>query len=143
MAMVAQASNTTFDLLSLNLSSIGTLVGFYHACRGFPVKQMWLEAIKAGNCTTFDGLTYSNAARYCPDSHETILGHIAQQCQNIRSTKPKAPKTAPPPELPPMPSSTAEEPSNQVFVKVYPLSKLYTMTLATSQSGHARETNMS
>jgi hypothetical protein len=43
------------------------------------VKQTWLDAIKAGNCDTFDGLTYTNAARYCPDSDETIMGHLAQQ----------------------------------------------------------------
>jgi hypothetical protein len=87
---------------------------------------MWLEAIKAGNCDTFDGLTYSNAARYSPNSNNMIMGHLAQQHQNVRSTKPKAPKATPSPELPPMPLSTVEEPSNQVFVKVYPLSKLYT-----------------
>jgi hypothetical protein len=29
---------------------MGALVGFYHACLGFPVKQTWLDAIKAGNC---------------------------------------------------------------------------------------------
>jgi hypothetical protein len=45
-----------------------TLVGFYHACLGFPVKQTWLNAAKAGNCDSFDGLTYSNIVRYCPDS---------------------------------------------------------------------------
>jgi hypothetical protein len=126
MAMVAHASNTAFDIQSLNLPSIGTLVGFYHACLGFPVKQTWLEAIKAGKCNTFDGLTYSNVARYCPDADKTILGHLTQQRQNVRSTKPKAPKALPPPELPPPPPGTTEETSNQVFIRVYPLSKLYT-----------------
>jgi hypothetical protein len=126
MAMAAQTSNTIFDRWSLNLPSIGTLAGFYHACLGFPIKQAWLEAIKAGNCDTFDGLTNSNAARCCPNSNKRIFGHLVQQRQNIRSAKPKAPKPETSSDLPPMPPSTVEEPSNQVFVKVFPLSKLYT-----------------
>jgi hypothetical protein len=65
-------------------------------------------------------------ARYCPNFNKTFLGHLAQQHQNVRSTKPKVPKHALSPDLPPKPPSTAEEPSNQVFVKVYPLSKIYT-----------------
>ncbi len=77
-ALASCAAGTPFDPRSLDLTSIGALVGFYHACLGFPVKQTWLDAIKAGNCDTFDGLTYSNAAKYCPDSDETIMDHLAQ-----------------------------------------------------------------
>jgi hypothetical protein len=99
--MAARASSTPFDPRSLDLPSIGALVGFYHACLGFPVKQTWLEAIKAGNCDTFEGLTYSNAAKYCPDADETIMGHMAQQRQNVRSTKPKQPPPVPLVVLPP------------------------------------------
>jgi hypothetical protein len=61
-ALASRAAGTPFDPRSLDLPSIGALVGFYHACLGFPVKQIWLDAIKAGNCDTFEGLTYSNAA---------------------------------------------------------------------------------
>jgi hypothetical protein len=98
------------------------LVGFYHACLGFPVKQNWLNAIKAGNCDTFEGLTYSNAARYCPDANETIMGHLAQQRQNVRSTKPKSTLPASL-AVPPPPVATH---SNQVFVVTKLLSKLFT-----------------
>jgi hypothetical protein len=77
MAMAAHTSSTTYNLRTLNLPSIGTLISFYHVCLGFPVKQMWLDAIKAGNCDTFNGLTYSNVARYCPNSNKTILGHCS------------------------------------------------------------------
>jgi hypothetical protein len=125
MAMIAQASSTAYNPQALNLPSISTLVSFYHACLGFPVKQMWLDAIKAGNCNTVNVLTYSNMARYCPNANETILGHLAQQCQNVRSTKPKHPKPLSPPALPTTSPSSMDEPSNQVFIKVYPLSKLY------------------
>ncbi len=121
-ALAAHAAGTSLDPRSLDLPSVGALVGFYHACLGFPVKQTWLDAIKAGNCDTFDGLTYSNAAKYCTDSDETIMAHLAQQCQNVRLTKPKL-QTPAPLVVRPAPVAT---PSNQVFVVIQPLSKLFT-----------------
>jgi hypothetical protein len=124
LALAARASKIPFDPRSLDLPSIGALVGFYHACLGFPVKQTWLNTIKAGNCDTFDGLTYSNAARYCPDADETIMGHLAQQRQNICSTKPKPPATAP--MLPSVSPPEAIVASNLVVVTLVPLSRLYT-----------------
>jgi hypothetical protein len=80
-ALAACATGTPFDPRSHDLPSIGTLVGFYHACLGFPVKQTWLNAIKADNCNTFESLTYSNAAKYCPDANETIMGHLASNAK--------------------------------------------------------------
>jgi hypothetical protein len=121
-ALASRAAGTPFDPHSLDLPSIGALVGFYHACLGFPVKQTWLDAIKAGNCDTFEGLTYSNAAKYCPDADETIMGHLAQQRQNVRSTKPKQPRPVPLVALP-TPAATA---SNQIIIVTQPLSKLFT-----------------
>jgi hypothetical protein len=63
MAMASRASSTALDPCSLDFPSIGTLVGFYHACLGFPAKQTWLDVVKTGNCNTSDGLSYSNVAR--------------------------------------------------------------------------------
>ncbi len=109
----------------MDLPSIGALVGFYHACLDFLVKQTWLDAVKAGNCDLFNGLTYSNVSRYCPDANKTILGYLAQQCQNVRSTKPKpAMPLAPTPTSNPPP--LLDVPSHQVFIKVHPISQLYT-----------------
>jgi hypothetical protein len=62
-ALAIRATGTPFDPRSLDLLSIGALIGFYHACLGFPVKQTWLDTIKAGNCHIFEGLTYSNVAK--------------------------------------------------------------------------------
>ena len=121
-----QKASKTFNPCILDLPSVGALAGFYHACLGFLVKQTWLEAIKAGNLDSFKGLTYSNAAWYCPDLDETIKRHMAQQCQNVQSTKPKQ-QIAPP--LAPKSDSTQptdDTPSNQIFVRTYPISKLYT-----------------
>jgi hypothetical protein len=125
MAMAARASSTAFDPSSMDRPSIGALVGFYHVFLGFPVKQTWLEAIKVGNCNSFDGLGYSNVSQYCPDADKTILGHMAQQRQNVRSTKPKSDLS---PALVPLsqPPATVDSPSHQVFIKVHPLSRLYT-----------------
>ena len=89
---------------------MAALVGFFHSCLGFPVNQTWLDAIKASNWDTFDGLIYSNAAHYCPDLDETIMGHLAQQCQNIHSTKPKATIALPPPA-----AAAPDAPSNEVL----------------------------
>jgi hypothetical protein len=125
MAMTAQASSTPYNPCTLNLSSNSALVSFYHACLGFPVKQTWLDTINAGNCDTFDELTYSNVARYCSNTNKTILGHLAQQHQNVRSTNPKLPTPSAPPALPTTAPSSNDGPSNQVFIMVYPLSRLY------------------
>jgi hypothetical protein len=126
LALAAQSTKTPFDPRSLDLPSIGALVGLYHACLGFPAKQTWLDAIKAGNCDSFDGLTYSNAARYCPDADETILDHLAQQHQNVRSTKPCPPALNPAPLLPAIAPKEPELQSNKVHIHVVPISKLYT-----------------
>jgi hypothetical protein len=137
--LAARVAGSPFDPRSLDLPSIGALVGFYHGCLGFPVKQTWLDAIKAGNCDTFNGLTYSNAARYCPDTDEMIIGHLAQQRQNVRPTKPKPTLLTPLAFLPP-PVAT---PSNQVFVITKLLSSSSPMTLVASPSKHAPAINMS
>jgi hypothetical protein len=86
---------------------------------------MWLDAIKVGNCGMFAGLTYSNVAHYCPNSDETILGHLAQMRQNVQSTKPQLmPRSSPPPTIEsPTPLAKALQ---EVFLPVYPISKLYT-----------------
>ena len=123
MSMAARASSATFDPRSMDLPSIGALFGFSRACLGFPVKQTWLKAVKAGNCDSFDELTYSNVSQYCPDANKTILGHLAQQRQNVRSTTPKSDTPLAPVPLS-HPPATVDAPSHQVFVKVQPLSSI-------------------
>jgi hypothetical protein len=44
-ALASRAAGTPFDPRSLDLPSMGALVGFYHACLGFPVKQTWLPSM--------------------------------------------------------------------------------------------------
>ena len=54
---------------------------------GFPVKYIWFKAIKKGNLETWPGLIYTNEAKYCPHSLETIKGHMVQSSQEVRHTK--------------------------------------------------------
>jgi hypothetical protein len=123
-ALAARAAGTPFNPHSLDLPRIGALVGFYHAGLCYPVKKTWLNAINAGYCNTFDGLTYSNEAKYFPDTDKRTMGHLAQQRQNVRSTKPKPTLLVPLAVLP----SPVAMPSNQVFVVTKLLSKLFTNT---------------
>ena len=81
-----------------DLPSVGALVRYLHATAGFPVKSTWLGAIKAGNYSSWPGLTYANASKYCPLSVGSVKGHLTQYRQGVRSTKPK-----PGPDLDPAP----------------------------------------
>jgi len=111
-----------------DLPSVVALVRYLHAAAGFPVKKTWLAAIKAGNFATWPGLTYSNAAKYFPESDETVKGHLTQSRKGTRSTKPKSPESKPPK---PIATEAPESPlpskrSNEVHIVELPLSKLYT-----------------
>ena len=70
-----------------DLPSVEALVRYMHAAVGFPVKSTWRKAIKHGNYNSWPGLTYNNAAKYFPQSVETIKGHILQSLQGLISTK--------------------------------------------------------
>ena len=75
-----------------HLPSVAALVKNFHACAGFPVRSTWLaaiKAVKAVNFASWPGLTYANAAKYCPVSVKTLCGHMIQSCQGTHSTKPK------------------------------------------------------
>ena len=83
-----QCVTTRAQVRTLDLPSTPALIAYLHAAAGYPVKSTWLDAIKRGAYATWPGLTYTLAARHCPDSDETLNGHMAQPRQNIRSTHP-------------------------------------------------------
>ena len=60
------------------MPSVQALVWYFHAMAGFPVRDTWLKAVKAGNYAMWPGLTYSNASKYCPSANKTLLGHMTQ-----------------------------------------------------------------
>ena len=106
-----------------NLPSVCALVHYLHACAGFPVRSTWLAAIKAGNFASWPGLTYTNAAKYCPVSVETLKGHMTQTRQGTRSTKPKP---ATDDALPNTNNQLPPEKAKELYVYTDPISKLYT-----------------
>ena len=67
------AAHSAYDL-----PSVEALVQYIHAAAVLPVNSTWLRAIKRGNFETWPGLTYSNSAKYCPCTVETIKGHMFQ-----------------------------------------------------------------
>ena len=75
-------ANNVYDLPSME-----ALVRYMHATAGFPVRSTWIKAIKNGNFNSWPGLTYNNAEKYCPQSMETIKGHMVKSSQGFRSTK--------------------------------------------------------
>jgi hypothetical protein len=77
--------NAVFDLPS----SRKTLL-WHHAALGFPTKETLIPAIRAGNLSTWPGLTVNTVHRLFPDSIETAKGHLKGQRQGIRSTRQKA-----------------------------------------------------
>ena len=72
-----------------DLPGVKALVQYFHAAAGFPVRDIWLQAIKCVNYYSWPGLTYTNDARYCQSSDKTIMGHLIQYIQGVISTKPK------------------------------------------------------
>ena len=69
------------------LTSMEALIRYMHAAAGLPVKSTWLKEIKHGNYNSWPGLTYNNAEEYCPQSVDTLKGHMVQLSQGERSTK--------------------------------------------------------
>ena len=106
-----------------DLPSTPALIEFLHATAGYPVKSTWLAAIKAGNYTSWPGLTYELAAKYCPDPDCVYKGHMSQTRQHVRSTKPK-PAPQPPLDTPPTPLPAP--PTHEVHLTEIAASTLFT-----------------
>ena len=106
-----------------DLPSVCALVHYLHAYAGFPVRSMWLAAIKVGNFASWPGFTYTNAAKYCPVSVETLKVHLTQTRQGAFSTKPK-PATED--TLPNINNHLPPEKSKKLYVYTNPIRKLYT-----------------
>ncbi len=105
----------------------------HNAATGFPTKETFLEAVRAGNFATWPGLTTTLIAKHFPDSDETQKGHMKGQQKGVRSTKVKQMaeiKIEPGTEEAtrrPIPSKKM----NDIFVKTYEL----TEEIHTDQTG--------
>ena len=124
-----------------DLTSIGSLVCYLYAATGFHVKSNWIAAIHAGNFASWPGLTFSNAAKYCPISKESLKGNLTQSHKGVRSTKRKPPlKPVSIDSLPEITSQLLAVKYQELHVWVDPISKLYTDDMSRlpvrSQSGN-------
>jgi hypothetical protein len=63
------------------------LVWYLHTCAGFPTKPSWIKAIKNRQYASWPGLTIKAAAKYFPESKETMKGHGRKTKSGLRSTK--------------------------------------------------------
>ena len=61
---VTKTSLTAYS--AYDFLSVEALVRYFHAAVGYPVKDTWLKAIRAGNYSTWPGLTLQNTTKYCP-----------------------------------------------------------------------------
>jgi hypothetical protein len=71
-------ANRAYSILSMEGK-----IRFHHAAAGFPMKETWLKAIKAGNYLTWPGVTAKTVNRHFPKSEETTQGHMKKQRQNV------------------------------------------------------------
>ncbi|KAL7545702.1 LOW QUALITY PROTEIN: hypothetical protein ACHAWF_009053, partial [Thalassiosira exigua] len=113
-----QANLAAFS--AYDLPSVEALVPFFHAAAGFPVRITWLREIKNGNYDSWPGLTYNNAARYCPNADETPKGHMTH-------SRPSAVvELSVPADYEPPPVDEQATKTNVLHVKVVHISRLYT-----------------
>jgi hypothetical protein len=121
----AKANRLTAHAHAYDLPSIPALIAYLHGTAGFPVKSTWLTAIKRGAYTSWPGLTYTLAARYCPEADETLRGHMAQPRQHIRSMQTPA-TTAAPLQRPLSPSEANPSKANSVEFHKLPINSILT-----------------
>jgi hypothetical protein len=66
-----------------SLPSIPQSISYLHAAAGYPVKETWIDSIKAGNFITWPGLTTAAVRKHFPESGKTQQGHMKRQCQGV------------------------------------------------------------
>ena len=72
----------------LELPSTENAIKYMHAAAGFPIKETWIRAVRAGNYRTWPGLSVKSIQKYCPDdAEETLKVHMKIQRQGFWSTK--------------------------------------------------------
>ena len=82
--------NTLKAYSAYDIPIVRALIRYFHAAAGYPVRSTWLKSIGSGNYSTWPGLTLNNATKYCPAATATLMGHLVQKRQGVRSTKIKA-----------------------------------------------------
>jgi hypothetical protein len=68
------------------LRNTGSLVHYLHKALFSPTKSALLQAVKNGHLVTWTGLTEDTIHKHLKLTPATVMGHMNQRCQNIRST---------------------------------------------------------
>ena len=65
------------------LPSAKETIRYMHNATGFPQKDTWLKAIRAGNFVTWPGVSVSAVNKHFPESEETQKGHMKSVRQGL------------------------------------------------------------
>jgi hypothetical protein len=74
------SANNVYELLNT-----GVLVNYLHKAMFSPTKAALLKAVKQGHITTWPGLTEDAINKHLKLTPTTVMGHMNQKWQNIRS----------------------------------------------------------
>jgi hypothetical protein len=120
--------NAIFDLPNSR-----QLLLYFHAAAGFPTKETFTDAVRAGNYATCPGFTTTLISKQFPDFDETQKGHMKGQRKGVRSTKvkPAVEIKIKPGQEDAQQKLVAIRKLNDIFVKIYEL----TETIHTDQTG--------
>jgi hypothetical protein len=86
--MGVDKANAIFNLPNTRQSLL-----YHHAAAGFPPKDMFLDAVWAGNDATWPVLMTTLILKHFPDLDKTQIGHMKGKQKRVRSTKVTAPVT--------------------------------------------------
>ena len=73
-------------------ATVAEQMAYLHACMFSPAPSTMIKAADLGFLSSFPGLTSENIRKHLPKSIATTMGHLQQQRQNTRSTRPKEKK---------------------------------------------------
>jgi hypothetical protein len=76
----------------MTTATVAEQMAFLHACMYSPAPSTMIMAADLGFLSSFPGLTSENIRKNLPKSIATTMGHLQQQRQNTRSTRPKEKK---------------------------------------------------
>jgi hypothetical protein len=109
-------ANAIFDLPNTWQSLL-----YHHASAGFPAKETFLAAVRAGNYATWPGLTNTLILKHFPKLDKTQKEHMKRYRKGVRSMKVTAPVTIEvEPGTPNPPPPTIKKHYN-IFIVVYEL----------------------
>ena len=110
-------------------TTMAELMAYLHACLFSPAISTLLDAVNNNQLTTFPGLTNSHIQRHLQKPMATSMGHLDQERQGLRSTKPKPAK-----DTDDEPMETLTTPTHTIFAAIEDI-PIRTGQIHTDQTG--------